>query len=386
MYPTISDLLRDLTGINIPLPIQSFGFFVALSFILGAWAMAMDLKRKEEDGLLKSVEKQIMKGAPATYSELIITALTAFILGYKILFIFMEYREFADNPQGLLLSLKGSFIGGFLSAAIFTYLKYSEKEKEKLQTPVLETVKIRPHELMGNITLISALSGIIGAKIFHNLENLNEFIEDPMGALLSFSGLTFYGGLIFGTIAVLWYGKKNGIHWKHMVDASAPGLMLAYGIGRIGCQVAGDGDWGIVNTLPQPSWLSFLPSWTWSYQYPHNVIGEGIPISDCFGKHCYYLEHPVYPTPLYEAVIGIGLFFLLWNLRKRIKIPGMLFSVYLLLNGIERFFIEKIRVNTFYHIFGYSITQAEIISFALIIAGITGIILLRKNKETHQPG
>lgn len=382
MYPTISDLLRDLTGINIPLPIQSFGFFVALSFVLGAWAMSSDLKRKEEEGLLKSIQKSVLKGAPANFTELLITAITAFILGYKIIYIFTDYKDFVENPQALLLSLKGSLLGGILAAGVFTYLKYAEKEKEKLPNPVYETVNVRPHELMGNITLISAISGIIGAKVFHNLENMGDFLNDPIGSLLSFSGLTFYGGLIFGAISVLWYGKKNGIHWKHMVDASAPGLMLAYGIGRIGCQVSGDGDWGIVNSLPQPSWLSFLPSWTWSFQYPHNVIGEGIPIPDCIGKHCFYLENPVFPTPLYEAIMGIGLFFVLWSIRKKIKIPGMLFSIYLLMNGLERFFIEKIRINTFYHIFGYSITQAEIISFLLIISGITGIILLsKKNPE-----
>ena len=94
MYPTISDLLRDLTGINIPLPIQSFGFFVALSFVLGAWAMSSDLKRKEEEGLLKSIQKSVLKGAPANFTELLITAITAFILGYKIIYIFTVYKDF----------------------------------------------------------------------------------------------------------------------------------------------------------------------------------------------------------------------------------------------------------------------------------------------------
>ena len=383
MYPTISDLIQDLTGLHIPLPIQSFGFFVALSFLLGAWVMSLDLKRKEETGLLKSIVKTVVKGKPASLQMLASNALVSFFIGYKLIYMVFDYSSFVENPQALLLSLKGNFFGGLLSAALFTYLKYKEKQKEKLPNPIEESLQVRPHELMGNITLIAAVSGIIGAKVFHNLENMNDFLNDPIGSLLSFSGLTFYGGLIFGAIAVLWYGQKNGIHWKHMVDASAPGLMLAYGIGRIGCQVSGDGDWGITNMQVQPSWLSFLPSWTWSYQYPHNVISEGILMPDCIGKHCYYLAQPVFPTPLYEAIMGIALFFVLWSIRKKIKIPGMLFAIYLVFNGTERFCIEKIRVNTFYHIFGYSITQAEIISFMLMITGIAGIIWLKKTASSH---
>ena len=76
--------------------------------------------------------------------------------------------------------------------------------------------------------MLAAVSGLIGAKIFHNLENMDAFLADPMGQLLSFSGLTFYGGLICGTAVVIWYAKKHNIHYKHIADAAAPGLMLAY--------------------------------------------------------------------------------------------------------------------------------------------------------------
>jgi hypothetical protein len=158
--------------------------------------------------------------------------------------------------------------------------------------------------------MVAAISGIIGAKVFHNLENLGEFEKHPLEALVSFSGLTMYGGLIFGCIAVMWYGNKYGIKPLILADSTAPGLMLAYGTGRLGCQIAGDGDWGIVNLNPKPSWLNWLPDWAWSYNYPNNVINEGIPIPGCIGKHCMMLPDAVYPTPqeATDAVDGTAAF------------------------------------------------------------------------------
>jgi prolipoprotein diacylglyceryltransferase len=123
---------------------------------------------------------------------------------------------------------------------------------------------------------------------------------------------------------------------------------------------------------------SFLPNWLFAYSYPHNVISEGIKIPGCTGNYCSYLPLPVFPTPFYETIMCIGLFFLLWSIRKKFKAPGTLFAVYLVLNGIERFFIEKIRVNTRYSIFGYHPTQAEIISTLLVITGVVLYFILRK--------
>jgi len=213
--------------------------------------------------------------------------------------------------------------------------------------------------------MIAAIAGILGAKLFHNLENLDDLLADPVGALLSFSGLTFYGGLICGSLAVLYYTRSKGIATVHLLDAAGPALMLAYGVGRIGCQVAGDGDWGIYNELPQPDWLLFAPEWVWAYDYPNNVLGIELPAK-------------VFPTPLYEAVLCIAMFGVLWFLRKRIQVAGVIFSIYLILNGVERFFIEKIRVNEMYTIMNWEITQAEIISTGLVALGIWGIWYSRK--------
>ena len=109
-------------------------------------------------------------------------------------------------------------------------------------------------------------------------------------------------------------------------------------------------------------------------------MDAGVPIKDCIGNYCMELPYPVWPTSFYETILSILIFGFLWIIRKRINIPGILFSIYLVFNGVERFFIEKIRVNTEYNIFG-GVTQAEIISFILIVLGILSAIFLYKNRK-----
>ena len=374
MYPSLSDLLKDLFGINLPLPIQMFGFMVAMAFVIGHYVIAAELKRKSQLGIFSPINRTITEGLPASRNELLLNALFGFLLGFKILYIIFNYTEFTIDPPSVVLSMKGNFIGGVILAAVFAYYTYQEKEKSKLAKPVTKNIQIYPHDLMGNIIMIAAVAGLIGAKIFHNLENWDDFVKSPIESLLSFSGLTFYGGLIVGLAAVYYYAKSNKIKFIHLIDAGAPGLMLAYGIGRLGCQLSGDGDWGIVNLAAKPEWMSFLPDWTWAYNYPHNVLSEGVPIAGCVGRHCMELPQAVFPTPLYETFMALLIFAFLWSIRKKIIQPGLMFSIYLVLNGLERFFIEKIRVNTLYNVSGFTFTQAELISSILIILGIVGIV------------
>lgn len=374
MYPTLSDLLKDLFGINLPLPIQMFGFMVAMAFVIGHYVIAAELKRKSELGILSAIKRTIVEGLPASRNELLLNGLFGFILGFKILYIIFNYSEFTIDPPGVVLSMKGNFIGGLILAAVFAYYTFQEKEKTKLAKPLTKNIEIFPHDLMGNIIMIAAVAGLIGAKIFHNLENWNEFVKSPIESLLSFSGLTFYGGLIVGLAAVYYYAKSNNIKFIHLIDAGAPGLMLAYGIGRLGCQLSGDGDWGIVNLAAKPEWMSFLPDWTWAYKYPNNVLSEGVPIVGCVGRHCMELPQAVFPTPLYETFMALLIFAFLWSIRKKIVQPGLMFSIYLVLNGLERFLIEKIRVNTLYNVSGFTFTQAELISSILMILGAIGIV------------
>lgn len=385
MYPTVSDLLRDLTGLNIPLPVQTFGFFMALSFVGAYYTTSAEMVRKTQQGFLKPVQRIITINKKITAADYLVNIIISALLGFKGLEILLDYNALVENPQAFLLSSKGSLLGAVLGGAYGYYNSYRAAQKVKGKPEEKKAVLVQPVDLMWNITAIAGIAGILGAKIFHNLEYIDDLMKDPLDALLSFSGLTFYGGLIVAAVAVLYFTTKNKIPPLHMIDAAAPGLMLAYGIGRIGCQLSGDGDWGIVNNSPKPASLSFLPDWAWAYRYPHNVLSEGIPIPGCEGAHCFMLPEPVYPTPLYEVVMALALFALLWSIRKRITIPGVLFCIYLVVNGVERFMIEKIRVNSTYQIFGKHITQAELISSLMIVAGIAGIIILVKRKP-HEAG
>ncbi len=381
MYATISDLLKDLFGFYIPLPIQTFGFFMAISFAFAYWVSSLELKRMEGDGLLKPIKQKQIKNAPVTIVDFVTSTVIGGFIGFKGLEMILDYDTLVLNPQEFLLSGKGSWFGALAAGAYAFYLKKKESEALKGKTQETVDVMVHPYELMGNIVALAAIGGLLGAKIFHNLENLDDFFKDPLGSLLSFSGLTFYGGLIVASASVIYYARKNDIPTLRLADAILPGVMLAYGVGRLGCHMSGDGDWGINNLAPKPEWMSIIPDWVWSYRYPHNVLNEGIPIPGCEGNHCNMLEFPVFPTPFYEAFAGVFLFFVLWSLRKRLKTPGMISSLFLIFNGTERFLVEKIRVNTTYHIFDKHITQAEIISATLFFSGLICLIYLVSKKN-----
>lgn len=384
MYPSLYYAFRDLFGINLPVlkMFQSFGFFVAMAFLTASYFWTKELKRKESEGLLENTSRKFLKGQKATNADLFFAGLFGFLIGYKLLYIALDFTAFTENTQIFILSFEGNIFGGIAGAFISAYLKYREKEKEKLEEPVWVNEIIKPHQLVGNMTIVAAVAGLIGAKIFHNLENWDDFMNDPIGSIFSFSGLTMYGGLILGSVSVIYYAHKNKIPTLHLVDSAAPSIMIGYAVGRIGCQVAGDGDWGIVNTAPKPNWLSWAPDWMWSYDYAHNVNSEGVLMQNCLDdRFCYHLDPPVFPTPFYETLMCLFLFFVLWSIRKKIKIPGLLFSIYLVLNGIERFTIESIRVNTLYHVGNFSFTQAQLISTMLFITGVVGIIYFKKKNK-----
>ncbi|MCF8365882.1 MAG: prolipoprotein diacylglyceryl transferase [Bacteroidales bacterium] len=374
MYPRISDLINDLFGSSIVLPIQTYGFFVALAFIAAGYILYYELGRKEKTGLIPAQTKEITKGKPPQPGEYIVSAFLYFIIGFKGAAIITDYSKFADNPQEFLLSGGGSIFGGVLLAVITLAIIFFKGKKQKTDKPVIEKVSIHAAQLTPALVLIAAITGILGAKIFDLIEHLDSFFSDPLGSLLSFSGLTFYGGLIVAAFAVGYYGERNKIKWPVMADAVAPALMLAYGVGRIGCQLSGDGCWGVPNPYPMPEWLAFLPDWMWSFNFPHNVIKEGIPISGCHGEFCYELGQAVFPTSFYETTLSFIFFLVLWFVRKNIAVPGVLFSIYLILNGTERFLIEFIRVNIQYSFIGIHASQAQFIAIGIILLGIGGII------------
>jgi prolipoprotein diacylglyceryltransferase len=440
MYPNLFYAIKDWFGVEVnALKIfYTFGIFIAIAFITAAFFLNKELKRKEKQGLLSPREEIITVGKPATIIELLMSGIVGFVFGYKIIGAFLATRTATIDLQEYIFSLNGSFIGGVILGGIMLYLRYREKNKEKLAKPEQRVIRIWPHDRVGDMVIYALIFGILGAKLFDNFENWDRFIKNPIANLLSPSGLTFYGGLICAAIAVCWYGAKKGINLWHLVDAAAPALMIAYAVGRIGCQVSGDGDWGVYNSayiantpghvikaapgsfekelkqnaayflegqvinpdatvssvsdryvnslanVPHKSFKapSFIPIWMVAYTYPNNVNEDGELLPRCTGKYCRALPQPVFPTSLYETLMCTLLFLFLWFLRKRINTPGVLFAIYLILTGIERFFIELIRVNTVYNFFGLHPTQAEIISVLLVITGIAMYFYVKNKFRT----
>lgn len=384
MYPNLYYAFKDLFGVEWPFLrfVNSFGFFVAIAFVLSAIVLASELRRKSKQGLFQPTEMQVMVGQPATPVELLLNFLLGFLLGYKIIALFILDSSATEDPQAFIFSSMGSWPAGILLGLLFAGLKWWDKNKHKLAKPEKRTVRIWPHDRVGEITILALVFGLLGAKLFDIFENWSDFLKRPSDYIFSAKGLTFYGGLICAALAIWWYAKKHKIGFWHLNDALAPTMMLAYGLGRIGCQVSGDGDWGIESNLADKP--GFLPDWAWSYNYAHNVNEFGVPIPGCEGKYCMQLEHGVYPTPLYEIVICLLLFLVLWSLRKRLKVPGAIFGLYLMLNGIERFFIEKIRVNTRLNIFGLHPTQAEVISTLLFLSGLGVWIWVHRRSKARK--
>ena len=387
MYPDLSYFFHDLLGSspdNWLSIFKTFGVFLILSFIASAYVLNLELKRKEKEGLLQGFIEKIPTGYPATWKEIGLHALFGFILGFKLPYIMLHFHEFRPDPASVILSAKGMWLWGIFSAILFGYYKYWDAKKQSLAKPYMKEVLVMPHQRIGDITILAAVSGLIGARLFSIIEseeNIRAFVRDPLDQLLSGSGLAIYGGLILAFITVYWYIGRKGMKQIYVMDAVAPALIMGYAVGRLGCQFSGDGDWGIVNTNPTPGWW-FLPDWAWSYTYPHNVLNEGVQMEGCLYDYCHQLAEGVYPTPLYETFFSLIIFAILWLLRKKWKIAGMLFFLYVLLNGIERFFIEKIRTNPDINFLGMKATQAEYVAGLLIIVGAVGMLFMHlKNQK-----
>lgn len=420
MYPNLYFFFKQVFDLEIPVlkAVNTFGFFVALAFMAAAYMLRRELRRQEVLGNLTGMFKEVVVGKKASGLELGLQGAFVFIFGYKLVGLITAVSSPYFDSQRFIFSMRGSWIGGLIIAIIFVYLRYREDKKNALPEPQKRKLLILPHQRLGDMTMIAFFGGFIGAKIFHNLENFNDFMSDPIGSIFSLGGLTFYGGLIVAGVAMVIYAKMSRINIWILCDGFGPALMVAYAIGRLGCHFSGDGDWGILNSayisdiegklllaqdgqfqqalinntnyyihqfgdLSKVPYKFFDPSWLplslKSQNYIHNVLGEGFILPDCDGLYCAFLPVGVFPTPIYEFVLCTLAFGLLIYLRRYFKIHGQVFAIYLFLVGVERFFIEKIRVNTLYHIGNFQFTQAELISVIIIISAI-GLFLSRIRK------
>ncbi len=436
MYPNLYYVLKDWFGVewhNLSF-VNMFGLMVALAFIAAAVVINKELQRKEKMGLLIPMEETIEVGKPASIAEIITNAVMGFFMGFKLLGIFVHKPAELD-ASSYIFSKDGFWIGGLLLAAAFGFQKWYEGNKRKLAVPEKRTVRIWPHDRVGDIIVLGLIFGILGAKLFDAIENMDQLLAHPVDTLFSRSGLTFYGGLILATVVICLYALKKRIKLIHLVDSAAPALMIAYAIGRLGCQISGDGDWGVYNSaytidstthkvvlakpgdfeatkqqyasyflqgkLPDANLYNgrtasalenvghkhvvapaFLPTWMVAYTYPKNVNADGIVIPGDKDEHNRQLPIPVLPTPLYETLICALFFGLMMLFRRKITVPGLMFGIYLILNGVERFFVERIRVNDQYDTGGVSLSQAQIIAVGLIVAGLVlSVVMLLKSKK-----
>lgn len=196
----------------------------------------------------------------------------------------------------------------------------------------------RPRDWAYELVFSALIGGLIGSRVDYILQNLDSVGDDVLGALFSGSGLVWFGGVVGGAAGVLIWARLRGFLGPTLLDVCAPALALGYAIGRVGCQLSGDGDYGVASDLP------------WAMAYPEGTVAT---------------TEEVHPTPIYET-LAMGLAALvLWRLRDRFR-PGTLFGLYLLLSGIERLLVEVIRRN---EAVVAGLTLAQLISIVLIGAG-----------------
>ncbi|HEY8001482.1 MAG TPA: prolipoprotein diacylglyceryl transferase [Solirubrobacterales bacterium] len=196
----------------------------------------------------------------------------------------------------------------------------------------------KPVDWAYELIFAALIGGIVGSRLDFILENYDQVSDDLLGNLFSGSGLIWYGGAIGGAIAVVLWARWRRMLNLTLLDICAPGLAIGYAIGRIGCQLSGDGDYGI-------SWDG-----PWAMAYPDGTVPTDVT---------------VHPTPIYETLTMGLVTYALWRLRTRFQ-PGLLFALYLVLAGAERFLVEFIRRNDDVAL---GLTQAQLLSVAMIVAG-----------------
>ena len=199
---------------------------------------------------------------------------------------------------------------------------------------------------------ITGLAGLAGSRLYHLLESPSEFFADPWPQLFSTMGFAFVGAIIGGFIALVLLAKRFRMSVLLMLDAASPAAAMGYGIGRIGCLISGDGDYGIPTSLP------------WGMSFPNGIV----PTTE-----------RVHPTPIYEFLVAILIFWILWRLGARglkSHAPnGIIFAAYLVLTGIARFLVEIIRINPRSF---YGLTNAQAASVVSVIAGVALFVYCRK--------
>jgi phosphatidylglycerol:prolipoprotein diacylglycerol transferase len=205
----------------------------------------------------------------------------------------------------------------------------------------------RPTDWTYEAIFAALVGGLVGSRLDYLIQNWDSVSGDLLGNFFSGSGLVFFGGLIGGAIGVLSWARWRGFFSWELLDAAAAPIAIGYAVGRVGCQLSGDGDYGQPSDLP------------WAMSYPDGTV----PTTD-----------EVHPTPVYETVTMGLVTLLIWHLRDRFA-PGVLFGLYMMLAGFERFLVEFIRRND--PVLA-GLTVPQLFSLAML-AGGAALVLARRN-------
>jgi phosphatidylglycerol:prolipoprotein diacylglycerol transferase len=250
-----------------------------------------------------------------------------------------------------------------LAVIVSTFVLYKEAKRNNLDIYfILEVV------------LLAILSEIAGGKILFIIENWSKFLKEPMMIGLSPEGSTFYGGFILGIIVFYIYLKKKKISFLFAADIVAVALPIAYGLGRIGCHLAGDGDYGIPTNLP----------WGTNYEngvMPPSAMFRNTEITQSYPNGIVPDNTPLHPTPVYEFIAAMIIFFILWRYRRYGWIAGRLFMLYLILSSLSRFLVEFIRLNP--RIL-FCLSEAQLISIVFFAIGLFGFYKLKSPPDSAQ--
>ena len=223
-----------------------------------------------------------------------------------------------------------------------------------------------------DITIIAVFCGIVGSKLLYIFENFETFLKYPIKTSFSSGGFTFLGGLILAFIVSWIYIIRKNYNFLRAADAVAPSLIIAYGIGRIGCHLAGDGDYGIPTNLP------------WGMNYENGIVPpahlfNGTEYAASFPHNIFPNNTPLHPTPIYEFLASLLIFFILWKFRRSNWRDGKIVMLYFILSSLSRFLVEFIRLNPRI-IWGLS--EAQIIAVVIFIIGVSGFIYLTSSQES----
>jgi phosphatidylglycerol:prolipoprotein diacylglycerol transferase len=223
-------------------------------------------------------------------------------------------------------------------------------------------------EYSSSIVIAAAVAGLIGSRVYAILDDLPTYLADPKSMIFSGSGFVFYGGMIGGLIGAYLVSRWYRIGLGVTMDMCGPALAIGQAIGRIGCQLSGDGDWGLPSTVP------------WAMSYPKAIVGWNSDTVLKLDEHYrlvsgYFPGVRVHPAPIYETILYVGVFAILWSMRKTSHPAGRVMYWYLLLGGAARFIVEFWRINP--RVF-YMLSEAQLIAIGMMVIGGVALILTRE--------